>query len=474
VASVVLGETSPLVPEHVEGPRWLEVAVNAQTMTPRRELTTSPYALQAGNAATLDGLDPEEYTLDDDLSNTGVINTPGNPVDWTMLKNVPSGFADGTDNTGGAGDGHSLDAVDGDPIDAVYVDAEGRVGIGAVSAYHQLVVGPSPSGLSYAHFANPTTLYGQNDGFAVGIDESGSAFISQNEDDAIWFLTDGLQRHTITADGDFEFGSPATDGAAEFYAAGAANPQAVVWTDPAFGGHIGLYEESGDQYMWMEPDYGGSGGFFEMTNANGGSAFRVDADGDFGGDAVVSITGLYSDTYFHTGRTGDDSVELPTDAVSADEILDEPGGASSSSVTGLPLDAGVQTIASEQIYTPAAGLVLAIATVEAQAADTGSTGTVSFAVSDTEGSMPSGGGSSVRIPDTGSSGVWLTTVTVHGLFAVTPGNKTIYFLADESFGTWTVYDRRISLVYLPSDYDIRGDAAAAAPPQATSSESVGQ
>jgi hypothetical protein len=31
---------------------------------------------------------------------------------------------------GGAGDGHSLDAADGDPVDAVYVDNDGNVGIG--------------------------------------------------------------------------------------------------------------------------------------------------------------------------------------------------------------------------------------------------------------------------------------------------------------------------------------------------------
>lgn len=34
---------------------------------------------------------------------SGIINTSTNPVDWTLLKNVPAGFADGTDNTGGGG-----------------------------------------------------------------------------------------------------------------------------------------------------------------------------------------------------------------------------------------------------------------------------------------------------------------------------------------------------------------------------------
>jgi hypothetical protein len=34
------------------------------------------------------------------LANPGTINASGNPVDWTKLKGVPSGFADGTDDVG--------------------------------------------------------------------------------------------------------------------------------------------------------------------------------------------------------------------------------------------------------------------------------------------------------------------------------------------------------------------------------------
>ena len=43
---------------------------------------------------------------------SGVINTSTNPVDWTLLKNVPAGFADGIDNTGGGG-GTTITVQDG-------------------------------------------------------------------------------------------------------------------------------------------------------------------------------------------------------------------------------------------------------------------------------------------------------------------------------------------------------------------------
>ncbi len=49
------------------------------------------------------------------LSKSGTINLLGNPVDWTQLKSVPDGFADGVDNVGepGAGDIESVTAGTG-------------------------------------------------------------------------------------------------------------------------------------------------------------------------------------------------------------------------------------------------------------------------------------------------------------------------------------------------------------------------
>ena len=79
VVSVVLGTYSPLSLAF-DGPLWLQVAVDGEIMSPRRELTSAPYALSV--------------------------------------------------SAGAAGDGHSLDADDGDPVDIVYVDADGIVTVG--------------------------------------------------------------------------------------------------------------------------------------------------------------------------------------------------------------------------------------------------------------------------------------------------------------------------------------------------------
>ncbi|MCK4734597.1 MAG: hypothetical protein KAT65_19230 [Methanophagales archaeon] len=119
---------------------WLGITVGSDyEMTPRQELLPVPYAFHADDAETLDGMDSAAFATKSELSKPGAINTENNPIDWTKLKNVPDSFADGVDDAG-AGDGHSLDAADGDPVDAIYVDNDGNVGIGTTSPSTKLHV----------------------------------------------------------------------------------------------------------------------------------------------------------------------------------------------------------------------------------------------------------------------------------------------------------------------------------------------
>jgi hypothetical protein len=117
---------------------------------PAGEVVSVPYAfyaekaMVAGSADSLGGEPSSAYSVaghdhddryytESELGDAGTINNVSNPVDWTKLKTVPGGFADGTDDVGGSGDGHSLDAADGSPVDVVYVDNAGEVGIGTTS-----------------------------------------------------------------------------------------------------------------------------------------------------------------------------------------------------------------------------------------------------------------------------------------------------------------------------------------------------
>jgi hypothetical protein len=142
VIATILGSTTPITMSF-DGSMWLEIVVDSETLSPRREIVAVPYAFRAVNADSLGGLNSSAYSLaghthddryytESELSSGGIINTPSNPMDWTKLKSVPGGLADGVDDAG-TGDGYSLDAADGSPTDAVYVDNDGDVGIGTTN-----------------------------------------------------------------------------------------------------------------------------------------------------------------------------------------------------------------------------------------------------------------------------------------------------------------------------------------------------
>jgi len=171
VMSCLLGASKPIAVSF-DGPRWLEVEVNGETLLPRREMTSVPYAFLAERANHASGADSlggndadafaaashnhdDRYYTETELDAPGTINQAANPVDWTNLKNVPAGFADGTDNVG-SGDGYSLDAADGDPTDVVYVNNVGDVGIGTSAPARKLhIVGEGPRVLIEGSVGNP-------------------------------------------------------------------------------------------------------------------------------------------------------------------------------------------------------------------------------------------------------------------------------------------------------------------------------
>ncbi len=554
VFSVVLGSVNP-IDIAFEGPAFLEVEIDAETLSPRRELVSSPYAFTAMNAENLGGLPSSEYATGDELSVAGTINTPSNPVDWTQLKNVPSGFADGTDDAGGTGDGHSLDAADGDPVNVVYVDNTGNVGVGTLTpeeklhvsgdirldsggdisfgddntrVYHsaddlfltadddlmlkpdddiyigidgsvpwahfdsgnkrlgvglenpsrELHVHKDGTSTCYMEFTNDVTGKTDDDGLMVGINGSGDAFIYNQEpgqglslgtNDARQFYINSagdvaIGGHTtpvqaLDVDGNIKadelfVGDSSTDGGIYVGSSGISGVILSVDKYSTYGGQAWFYDELGNSTVGLQPDASGTGGYFRVKRNTASDAFTVDGNYAGTGDAAVYIYGASRQVTFRMDQNGDNSVQLPNDAISAAEIDDEPGVASATYDGPYKyLDSGFTSLVSRTIVNPGADYCLVIGTCEARLQHV--TGTISradFGVSTVVNAWGDNQDNSLIIPSTVPTGEFFFPVTVHAVFDAASGSDIFYFLAKEHSGNVSVYDAQISILYVPTAY----------------------
>jgi hypothetical protein len=126
-----------------------------------------------------------------------------------------------------------------------------------------------------------------------------------------------------------------------------------------FGGSLQGLDSSGNTTWFLEPDFNGSGAFMFLTRNGTNGGFTVDGNFAGTGNTSVSINGTSSMT-FNTNSVGDASVVLPADAISAGEILDEPGiaqGKVNGSVS-LSTVATMADIVTVTITTPAPGYIV--------------------------------------------------------------------------------------------------------------------
>ena len=188
VFSTVLGSANPIEIDFA-GPCWLEIEVDGETLSPRREVVSVPFAYHADEADLADLADhADEADLADhadEADHADSADTAANAAEASnasMLGGRPAeAFADSSV------DGHSLDAADGNPSDAVYVDNYGRVGVGTSTPSTFIDVrtagsaegGVSPYGEVVGHFK----IDGSTAHTALSID-------AQAGKDAILYLAD--------------------------------------------------------------------------------------------------------------------------------------------------------------------------------------------------------------------------------------------------------------------------------------------
>ena len=418
VFNAILGGIAPLPPAAFEMALYLGVSVEGQAeLSPRTMLTSAPYALCAMSLSGATNVIPS-----DGYVGLGT-NAPIERLD------VNGGIRFGTTTGAHAG-----------TLRWTGNDFEGYNG----SAWTSLTatgtdLPPGSMGQTLRHtgagWAASSNLY--NDGTHIGIGTSNPEW-------------------RLDVDGDMRLGSGSANGMVALFSAGASSPEVLLKADglSGLGGSIRFGKDNiGWPFGRIEPDVNGGGGYLNISGVTG--QFAVDGNSHGSGEPRLYITGIGQSFEMGPSSTGDQSVMFPPDAISAVEMMDEPGVASYSYGPGTPLGSGGWTVvASQSITIPAAGYILVIATANPMLSHSiGLETRAIIGVSDNDAGLPDNQDNYLQLAAAMPSGTYFFPASVHGMFEeVSAGTYTFYMLGYAYSGSCTCYERQLSLVYIPTTY----------------------
>ncbi|MBN1827299.1 MAG: hypothetical protein JW958_13655 [Candidatus Eisenbacteria bacterium] len=225
-------------------------------------------------------------------------------------------------------------------------------------------------------------------------------------------------------------------------------PEATINEDSRF-----LFSEDDDGTYGIFLHYNGAANQLEIGGLAGGTEYGPHAV--FSRNSpLIEFSGSAGSALFNLNGLGNSTVTLPGDAVAAAEILDEPGVACSTWTGTYQWIGSTPTVLlSRSIVCPAAGYVLAIATAHVQW-HIGSSYAFDchFALSTQTTVMPDPY-YSLQLPGGMPWGTYNQPVTIHGLFPVsTAGTHTFYFLGEIQVSDFDLYDKTLTLLYVPTAY----------------------
>ncbi|MCA9412392.1 MAG: hypothetical protein KC944_14345 [Candidatus Omnitrophica bacterium] len=416
------------------GARHLQISVACpsgepyQTLSPRQEILPTPYAQLAVTAKS---------------------------VHWSDIQDVPPGFADGVDNSGSDGSDHvhsSLDAPDGDPVEAVKVGNNGSVEFGSQDAFGAEVTDQSSVG-------GTTSITGDGrwQTFTAGIDgrvtsitlpiQTGSQLIhlatlilyeGQGTGGAVLGVTARSLGQNQSGDVIFGFATP---------------PNVVA----------------GNVYTWTLTGTTDLNFFRSETNPYAGGAAETGGDHDYNFSTRVepaieiptmTLTeagDLGIGTQTPTGRlhvsasSGNGSVVLPTSSISSVELGNEPGVVQATMEGPFAFDSRF-TFVSASITAPSSGFVWATATGTATIYNVGGSGINggNFGLENAD----SMGYPLLIVVESPNSGYHSATLSVTGIFPVTEGTHTFALNRRNIYGSgnYNLEDVRMDLLFVPTAY----------------------
>ncbi len=219
------------------------------------------------------------------------------------------------------------------------------------------------------------------------------------------------------------------------------------------GGELQMNDESGIRYAFIQPDLSGTGAFVGLEGGTPTSSFVFDGNAVGLGRPRIDINGL-SPITIDQNLTGDASVVLSPNVISAGEILDEPGVANAHG-TSVALGATLGAIASRSITVPGPGFVLAIADGDLQILHTnGTTSNIQSGVSTSATSLPADQDMQTILPSSMPTGTYDFSTSAHGLFTVNSAGTFTYFFTGQKItgNAVTMFDIQLTLIYFPTAY----------------------
>lgn len=293
----------------------------------------------------------------------------------------------------------------------------------------------------------------------TGLDADGLMLGTQGND-PLYFITNGTRYLRLNATGGLDL----------FLNSMAPGPSSSWYTD-ALGGHLELTDENGGDAVTLgasSPDGGRIDIYRNETDAG------IILHGDYAdlNNPAIFMLGQTQNAVFDLVQEGDNSIDLPVDAISSPEILDEPGVTSYTGSAGVAVNPGVTVLGSTTIGAPAAGYVLVIGSAQLYANHTnGSVSSCAVGVSDDEFTMPGNQDSYFIVSDNAPSGIYSSPVTVHGLFEVgAAGDFTFYMHGNEASGTFTAYNMQLTALFVPTNYGTVEPTLAGADPAGPADE----
>ena len=222
------------------------------------------------------------------------------------------------------------------------------------------------------------------------------------------------------------------------------------------GGSIEINHTNGHPAAGMSvSSWGSGGGYLSLYGSDsGGETFLVRGGGATGtGEPRVDIWGSADEIVFDLSESDSATVRLPTGAINAREILDEPGVSSIQADSWRVLSSSVSTVAARYIDAPSPGYVFISATVVVEFDNRVNQGHyVRLGLSELLNSWSTHAQEFyVSIPG-GVYGHYFDTVTVSGIFEIAEGTHTFYLNAQEVAGEVRIGERQFNVLYFPTDH----------------------